>query len=112
MVTKLSNLLENGVVERNFSMKASDGTGLSRTFRAGTFVRGNIVSDIAETTVTVADNDTSYIYLDTDTLLITHSTTFPVEDFVMIAEFVAVTGTITTINEWRSRSNGLKDLDV
>ena len=112
MVTKLSNLLENGVVERQFAMKAHDGTGLSRTFRAGIFVQEDDVNLIAETTITCTDNDTNYVYLDTDVdpMIVKVSVVFPVDEFVMISELVAVSGVITSELEWRSRSSGLLEI--
>ncbi len=108
MVSKLSPLLEDGHVERQFSI-VSGGTGLTRTFRGGVFVRGSVVTTFSDTPITVADNDTSFVYIDTNSLTVVSSTTAPVEDAVMIAEIVAVSGAITTITEWRTRSLGLVD---
>lgn len=111
MVSKLSNILENGIVERQFSMK-SGGTGLSRTFRAGVMVQEDDVQLISETTITATDDDTTYVYINTGVtpFVLTSSTTFPFDEFAMVSELVAVSGVITTINDWRSRSSGLLEI--
>lgn len=109
MTTKIGNIQENGQVERQFAIVAT-GSGLTRTVKAGIFARNDVVTTFSDTDVTVADDDISYVYINTNSLTIVDSTTFPAEDFVMLFEITAASGVITEILDWRSRTSGILDI--
>jgi hypothetical protein len=108
LVSKPHNILEDGQVERQFSI-VTGGTGLTRTFRTGFFVRGDVVNTVPQADVTVTDDDVTYVYIDTNTFLIASALAIPVEDFVMLYELTAASGVITVTLDWRHSSHGIKD---
>jgi hypothetical protein len=109
MVSKLSQILEHDVVGRQFSIVNGSISGLNLTLTGGFCVRLSVVAQFTDTPVTVINNSTTFVYINTNTLTIAASTIQPAEDFVMIYEIVAATGAITTIIDWRSRSDGIVD---
>lgn len=109
LVTKLNPILEDGHVERQFTI-VSGGTGLTRTIRGGFFVRGSIVNTIAQADVTVTDDDVTYICINTNTNVIDSALTIPSEDNIMLFDITAASGVVTTINDWRHRTHGLIDI--
>ena len=109
MVSKLSPILEDGHVERQFK-PGPIPVGLVVSIASGIFVRGDVLTDVPAADITVTDDDITYIYLNTNTLLVVGSITFPVEDFMIIVEVTAVSGVVTSMVDWRSRSSGLLDV--
>lgn len=107
MVSKLSNLLDQGQVERQFSYLGD--SGLDVTIDDGIFVRANTVNNIVGATITLADDDVSLVYIDTNTLLVTSAIAVPAEDFVPLYEITTASGVVTVVSEMRVPSRGILD---
>jgi hypothetical protein len=109
LVTKVSQITEGGV-EAQFAVLLSTRSGLNIDVAPGFFVRDSVVTEYAAaTTVACTDDDVTYIYIDTNTLAISTAIVLPTEDYVFIAAVTAVSGVITVVVDWRSRSSGVVD---
>ena len=109
MVTKLHDNLEGGSIATQFEVITGSASGLSLTFRAGLLARGDTITSFPDTIVTVADDDTSFVYINTNTLAIEDALVVPDEDYVILASVLAASGVITTVTDYRTRSSGIVD---
>jgi len=110
LVTKVSDIFDSGPISGQFKVEEiPTASGLVRNFSGGTLVRLNTVSAIAGAQITVADDATTYVYINTNTLAIESGATIPTEDRVLMYRFVAASGVITTTEDWRIRSTGIVD---
>ena len=110
MVTRISPLLDSGQISGQFSYKAGY-SGLNLTFRAGYFVRGDVVTSIDETTIALTNNATNWVYIDTNNLILTSDTAIPSEDYILVAKVITASGAISSIQDLRARLTGIVDSD-
>ncbi len=109
MVTKFtSNLLENTVVEKQFSQDVGTTTGLTWGMRGGFVVLADTVTTIADSTTVLTDDDTNYIYISLiSTPVLAVALSIPGNDAIMLYSIVTASGVISSITPWRTRLTSL-----
>jgi len=106
MVTRVSSAtIEGGHIERQFAQDIDTTTGLTYGYKGGYLVAGNVVTTIADGTVTLTDASSNYVYISTTgTPAVMVSTTQPSADYVQIALVVTAGGEISSVTDSRTKN--------
>lgn len=88
-------------VDHLSDLRVTEGTGLIADFAAGTLRNDNTIVSIVAGTTTVADNDTSFVEVDSAGTVSNNTVGFT-SGRVPLAEVTAVTGDITVVTDKRA----------
>lgn len=112
MVTRpTGGLLEAGP-DGHFAQDVTNTTGLVFAVYGGFYVARTDVNEIEASTVTLADDDVSQVYLDLTTMTVasTIAATPPSTDSIHLFEVTAASGVITVVTEKRHRQYTTNDV--
>jgi hypothetical protein len=104
VVTQVSDTVIAGPIESQFSQDVFTTSGLTFGIKAGIYVNGTVVTNFADTTVTLTDNAFNQIYIDiADLTSIKVAAAAPVTNTLMLFEVTVVAGAITNTIDLRNR---------
>ncbi len=109
MVTRFTGgLLEDTVIEKQFSQDVGTTTGLTFGMRGGFVVLADTVTDIADSTTILTDDDTNYIYINLiSTPVLAVALSIPGNDSIMLYAVATASGVIASVTSWRTRLTSL-----
>lgn len=102
-----TGLLEDEQIEGQFSQDVDTTTGLTFGLRGGFFTFNDRIDVLADSTVTLTDDDTNFVYIDwsvTPAITAVRITDWPDEEYVPCYKVVTASGVITSVEEWRIRA--------
>ncbi len=102
-----SGVLEDTQIEGQFSQDVNTTTGLTFGLRGGFFTLNERIDVIADSTVTLADDDTNFVYVDwsvTPAVTAARITEWPEDEYVPCYKVVTASGVITSVENWRIRA--------
>jgi len=107
VVTKLNTqLLEDGLIERQFKYDPSTTSGLTFGITGGYYNVANTVNELFATTVTLTDDDVNYIYIDTTVPEIVAEIVIQEDNHILCYVVTTSSGVITNIEDARIRNIG------
>lgn len=102
-----TGLLEDTQIAGQFSQDVSTTTGLTFGLRGGFFTLDNRLDIIADSTITLTDDDVNFVYIDwlvTPAVIVTRLSDFPDDQYTPCYKVTTASGVITVIEDWRIRS--------
>ena len=104
MVTRVSDTVVNGHVERQFAQDVLATSGLDFGINDGLYVEGLSVTSVEANVLTLADDEINYVYLNTSSMFLESTTgSFPSADFVPMFVVTTSAGAIANVDDVRSR---------
>lgn len=105
-----TGLLEDTQLAGQFSQELDTTSGLVFGLRAGFFTLDNRLDVIAASTLTLADDDVNFVYIDwsvTPAVTAARITDWPGDEFTPCFKVTTASGVITVIEDWRVRTTSI-----